>query len=144
MACKNVCKLCDKLVISTAVTFTNGNLVITIPAGSYNNNEKYCIIIAQSIPTTTTIGAPVYIQIGTGTELYPLTKRNCRQVTVCGVRTRTKYCTCCETNQTGGLFRMLGNPCCQPNNDLRSINGTAPAPAPDPAPAAVAVTNKSK
>ncbi len=127
MACKNVCKLCDRLVISTAVTFTNGNLVITIPAGSYNNNEKYCIVIAQSIPTTTTIGAPVYIQIGAGTELYPLTKRNCRQVTACGVRTRTKYCTCCETNQTGGLFKMLGNPCCQPNNDLRSINGTAPA-----------------
>ena len=61
MACKNVCKLCDKLVISTAVAFTNGNLVITIPAGSYNNNEKYCIVIAQSIPTTTTIAAPVYI-----------------------------------------------------------------------------------
>ena len=68
MACKNVCKLCDKLVISTAVAFTNGNLVITIPACSYNNNEKYCIVIAQSIPTTTTIAAPVYIQIGTGTE----------------------------------------------------------------------------
>lgn len=127
MACKNVCKLCDRLVISTAVAFTNGNLVITIPAGSYDNNEKYCIVIAQSIPTTTTIGAPVYIQIGAGTELYPLTKRNCRQVTACGVRTRTKYSTCCETNQTGGLFKMLGNPCCQPNNDLRSINGTAPA-----------------
>lgn len=86
---------------------------------------------------TTTIGAPVYIQIGAGTELYPLTKRNCRQVTACGVRTRTKYCTCCETNQTGGLFKMLGNPCCQPNNDLRSIDGTAPV-------AAAAVTNKSK
>ena len=138
MACKNVCKLCDRLVISTAVTFTNGNLVITIPAGSYNNNEKYCIVIAQSIPTTTTIGAPVYIQIGTGIELYPLTKRNCRQVTACGVRTRTKYCTCCGTNQAGGLFRMLGNPCCQPNNDLRSINGTAPAPV------VTVAANKSK
>ena len=138
MACKNVCKLCDKLVISTAVAFTNGNLVNTIPAASYKNNEKYCIVIAQSIPITTTIAAPVYIQIGTGTELYPLTKRNCRQVTACGVRTRTKYCTCCETNQTGGLFRMLGNPCCQPNNDLESINGTAQAPA------AAVVTNKSK
>ena len=137
MACKNVCKLCDKLVISTAVAFTNGNLVITIPAGSYNNNEKYCIVIAQSIPTTTMISAPVYIQIGAGTELYPLTKRNSRQVTACGIRTRTKYCTCCETNQTGGLFRMLGNPYCQPNNDLKSIDGTAPA-------VVVAVTNKSK
>ena len=116
---------------------TTNELVIGLPAGTYFNNCKYCIVIAQSIPTTTTIGAPVYIQIGTGTELYPLTKRNCRRVTACGVRTRTKYCTCCETNQTGGLFRMLGNPWCQQNNDLRSINGTAPA-------AVVAVTNKSK
>ena len=41
MACKNVCTLCDKLVISTAVAFATGNLVITIPAGSHNNNEKY-------------------------------------------------------------------------------------------------------
>lgn len=126
MACKNVCKLCDKFIISTAVAFTGGNLVITLPAGAYNNNEKYCIVIAQAIPTDTTIGAPVYVQIGTGTTLYPLVKRNCRQVTACGVRTRTRYSTCVETTPTGGLFRLLGNPCCQPNNDLRSIDGTAP------------------
>ena len=45
MACKNVCKLCDKLIISTAVTFTAGTgLVITIPEGSYSDNCKYCIV----------------------------------------------------------------------------------------------------
>ena len=49
MSCKNVCKLCDHLVISQAVAFTGGNLVITLPAGSYNNGEKYCIVIAQSL-----------------------------------------------------------------------------------------------
>ena len=53
MSCKNVCKLCNRLVISQAVAFTGGNLVITLPAGSYNNGEKYCIVIAQSIPETT-------------------------------------------------------------------------------------------
>ena len=37
MACKNVCKLCDKLVISSAVTFTGGNLVINLPAGNYGD-----------------------------------------------------------------------------------------------------------
>ena len=70
MACKNVCKLCDKLIISTAVTFTPGTgLIITIPAGAYNDGCKYCIVIAQSIPAATTISAPVFIQIGTGTAL---------------------------------------------------------------------------
>lgn len=74
MSCKNVCKLCSHLVISQSVSFTGGNLVITLPAGSYSNGEKYCIVIAQSIPEATTITAPVMIQIGTGTTLYPLEK----------------------------------------------------------------------
>lgn len=126
MACKNVCKLCNKLIISTAVAFTGGNLVITIPEGAYNECEKYCIVIAQSIPTTTTITAPVYIQIGTGAVLYPLQKCDCAQATACSIRTRTKYSTCVVTTPTGGSFRLLGNLCCAPNNNLRSINGTAP------------------
>lgn len=124
--CKNVCKLCNRLVISQAVAFTGGNLVITLPAGSYNNGEKYCIVIAQSIPETTTINAPVMIQIGTGTTLYPLQNRCCAQVTACGVRTRTKYATRVATNATGGVFKMLGNPACSPSNNLTAINGTAP------------------
>lgn len=125
MACSNVCKLCKKLVISTAVSFTDGNLVITLPAGAYNANEKYCIVVAQSIPATTTINAPVYIQIGTGTVLYPLQKCNCAQATACGIRTRTKYSTIISTTPTGGAFKLLGNLCCAPNNNLSSINGTA-------------------
>lgn len=126
MACKNVCKLCDNFVVSQGVTFTGGNLVINLPAGSYANNRKICIVIAQSIPDATTINAPVYVTIGSGTQLYPLVKRNCRQVTACGIRTRTRYSTCVETTSTGGLFKMLGDPCCSPNNNLASINGTTP------------------
>ena len=129
MACKNVCRLCDNLVISQSVTFTGGNLIVNIPAGSYANNRKICIVIAQAIPTATTINAPVYVTIGTGTVLYPLVKKNCRQVTACGLRTRTRYSTCVETTPTGGLFKMLGQPCCSPNNNLTSINGTAPTVA---------------
>ena len=128
-ACKNVCRLCDNLVISQSVTFTGGNLIVNIPAGSYANNRKICIVIAQAIPTATTINAPVYVTIGTGTVLYPLVKKNCRQVTACGLRTRTRYSTCVETTPTGGLFKMLGQPCCSPNNNLTSINGTAPTVA---------------
>jgi hypothetical protein len=126
MACSNVCKLCDKIRISTAVTFTAPNLVITLPQGSYENGEKYCIVIAQSIPDATTINAPVFIQIGEGTEQYPLQRCNCAQATACNIRTRTRYATRVVTTPTSGSFRLLGNVCCAPNNNLEAINGTAP------------------
>lgn len=132
MACKGVCRLCNRLVISQSVTFADGTLLINLPAGSYSNGCKYCIVVAQAIPDTVTINAPVAITIGTGTEQYPLTKSNCAQVTACGIRTRTRYPTCVSTNATGGTFRLLGRCCCAPNNALRSINGTAPTPAPAP------------
>ena len=126
MACKNVCRMCDHLVISASVEFTDGNLVVTLPADSFRNGEKVCIVIAQAIPEETTITAPVVIQIGDGTEQYPLTTRCCAQVTACGIRTRTKYATRVVTSATGGVFRMLGDPACSPNYNLQSINGTAP------------------
>ena len=127
MACKNVCRLCNHLVISEAVAFTGGNLVITLPENSFNDGEKVCLVIAQAIPQDTTITAPVVIQIGTGTEQYPLTTRCCAPVTACGVRTRTRYATRVVTSASGAAFRMLGDPMCSPNYNRQSINGTAPA-----------------
>lgn len=127
--CKPVCKLCNNFVMSSSISFTGGNLIINIPAGSYSNGQRVCLVTAQAIPADTTINALVYVTIGTGTELYPLTTRNCRQVTASGIRTRTRYSTCVVTNATGGTFRMLGQPCCSPNNQLTSINGTAPTTA---------------
>lgn len=126
MGCKNVCRLCDRLVISQAVTFADGTLTINIPAGSYANGCKYCLVVAQTIPAETTITAPVVITIGDGTEEYPLTRCNCAQVTACGIRTRTKYSTIVSTSATGGTFKMLGKPCCSPDNSLAAIDGTAP------------------
>lgn len=125
--CKNVCRLCDRLILSQSVVFTSGTgLIITIPEGAYNDGQKYCIVIAQSIPAETTISAPVFVKIGTGSVLYPLDKCDCTQATACSMRTRTKYSTRVETTPTGGIFKLLGNVCCAPNNNLRSINGTAP------------------
>lgn len=126
MACKPVCRLCDRLIISQGVTFAGGVLTVNLPAGSYQNGEKYCIVIAQAIPDATTINAPVVITIGAGTVQYPLTKCNCAQVTACGIRTRTRYSTVVSTNATGGSFKLLGKPCCAPSNALAAIDGTAP------------------
>ena len=81
MDCNNVCRLCDRLILSQAVTFAGGTLTINIPAGSYNNGAKYCIVVAQAIPAETTINAPVVITIGSGTTQYPLVNRCCAQIT---------------------------------------------------------------
>lgn len=127
MACKNVCKLCKNLVISQSVVFTAGTgLIINIPAGSYSDCERVCIVVAQTIPDETTITAPVFISIGDGTVLYPLNKCDCTQATACSIRTRTKYSTRVETTATGGIFKLLGNIPCSPNNNLTAIDGTAP------------------
>lgn len=129
--CKPVCKLCDKLVISSAVNYeaATNSLLVQIPAGDYRDGCKYCLVVAQAIPATTTIGAQVYITIGTGAERYPVVKKNCAQLTACGLRTRTKYSVCVDTSSTGGVFRLLGSTCCEPCNDLPSINGIAPTVA---------------
>lgn len=126
MANKAVCKLCDRLVLSQAVTFAAGVLTINLPAGSYNNGQKYCIVIAQAIPAATTITAPVVITIGTGTETYPLLGSCCQKLTACSIRTRTRYATKVVTDAAGGSFRLLGRACCSPNYALTSIDGTAP------------------
>ena len=127
MACRDTCRLCDNLAISQSVVFTAGTgLIINIPAGSYSDCEKVCIIVAQSIPAATTITSPVYISIGEGAELYPLTRCDCSQVTACGIRTRTKYSTRVATSPTGGTFKLIGKASCTPNNNLTAIDGTAP------------------
>lgn len=123
------CRLCDRLIISQAVTFTAPNLIINLPAGAYQNCERYCIVVAQAIPDATTINAPVFITIGDGTELYPLNRCNGVQATASGIRTRTRYATRVSTTATGGAFRLLGKICCYPTDNLTSIDGTAPAAA---------------
>ena len=126
MSCKYNCRLCDRLIISEAVTFTAPNLIINIPGGSYQNCEKCCVVVAQAIPAETTITAPVFITIGDGTELYPLVRCNGAQATASGIRTRTRYATRVSTTATGGSFQLLGKICCYPTDVLTAIDGTAP------------------
>ena len=126
MACKSVCQVCKKLVINQAINFTDNTLIVDLPAGSYQDGCKYCIIFAQTIPQTATIGSNVVFTIGSGTVQYPLVNRCCRPVTACGIRTRTKYSVVVETTASGATFKMLGNPACSPSNNLTAINGTAP------------------
>ena len=126
MSCPASKRLCDKLVISDSVTFVGGNLVIDLPAASYGNCQKYCIVVAQTIPATTTITAPVVISIGGDTTvLYPLVDCDCAPVTACAINTRTRYSTCVQTDATSGTFKLLGKlPCSRCADNLLAI----PAP----------------
>lgn len=132
MACQNTCKLCDNLIISSAVTFADGTLTINIPDRVYNNGCKYCIVVAQTIPDTTTINAPVVITIGTSTTTYPLVDNCCRQITACQIKTRTRYSTRIVTSSTSGSFKLLG--CIKSaENQLASLPAPVTAAAPTPA-----------
>lgn len=126
MACKPSCQLCDKLVISQSVTSTTidgvATLLIDLPARAYNDGCKYCIIIAQTIPAETPISAVVAFTIGGDTTtVYPFTRCDCSQVTVCAIRTRTRYSTKVSTNAIGGVFKSLGGLSCCPTNNLGSL-----------------------
>lgn len=125
--CGYIKKVCDRLVYSETVTFTAPNLVIDLPEGSYNNCERYCIVVTDAIPDATTINAPVFFTIGGGTVLYPFVDCTGNQLTARNLSTRYRYSTCVSTTPTGGSFRLLGRACVMAaDNNLTSIDGTAP------------------
>lgn len=124
--------LCERLIISDAVTFADDTLTINIPEGTYSNCCRYCIVVAQTIPTDTTITAPVVITIGDDATTYPLTTCNCAPVSACQISTRTKYTVVVNTTTTGGTFKLIGKlPCSLCSNNLPSLPAPA-APAPTP------------
>ena len=126
MSCKNSCRLCHRFVISENVTFDGTSLVINIPAGGYNDGCRYCLVVAQTIPAATTINAPVVVTIGAGTVQYPVVRCDCAPATACNIHTRTRYNVRVETSSTGGTFRLLNRTCNSCDNNLLSIDGTAP------------------
>lgn len=132
MSCENVRTLCKRLVISDSVTFADDTLLIDIPAGTYMDNEKYCIVVAQSIPDETTINAPVAITIGGDTTTtYPLMNCDCSTVYACSINTRTRYSVCVKTGIADGVFRLLGKiPCSRCADNALSLPITPAATTP--------------
>lgn len=119
--CIRNCKLCDKFILSQSITFTGGNLVVDLPAASYQNCSKYCIVLAQSIPTTATINAPVVFTIGAGTTQYPFVNTNCTPIYASQVRTRRIYSTRVNTAVNAGVFKYIGKSCL-PSNATTTIS----------------------
>lgn len=128
--CNGNCKLCDSIVISDSVTVVAvggiDTLVIDVPATSFRNCDKLCLVIAQAIPDTATINMPVAISIGgVTTTVYPLVNFNCSQATACSIRTRTRYKLMVQTTPTGAVFKACARLACAPNNNLAAIPAVA-------------------
>ena len=120
------CRLCPNIVISTAVTLVTidgvDTLVIDIPTGFYPDCRRVCLVVAQTIPTTTPITAPVAISIGGDTTtVYPIVNCDCTQVTACAIRTRTKYGLRINTTATSAVFKTLKKLTCYPTDTLSVI-----------------------
>lgn len=127
--CIKNCKLCNSLVISTAVTFAGGTLTVDLPAGSYNDNQKYCIVIAQTIPDTATINAPVVFTIGgVADPTYPFVNQCSEPILASQLRTRRLYPTRVNTSVTTGVFRYVGN-CDLPQTDVNNAPSLPITPA---------------
>lgn len=150
MSCNRNCnRLCPNLIISNSVSVVTVNgtdtLLINIPEGTYANGYKYCIVVAQSIPSTATINMPVAVSIGGDTAtVYPLTNRCCAQVTACAIRTRTRYPVCVSTSATGGTFKVLSGLSCAPNNAIESLPVTTTTTAAGAAVTAVTARTTKK
>lgn len=115
-------KLCPHFVVTTAVAFTDGSLILTLPDDvTYADGHKYCIVIGQTIPDTTTLNAPVVAVIGTGTEQFALTRCGV-PVVAQQISTRVKYPVCVRTTQTGGAFVVLRELCPVDSTTLNSLN----------------------
>ena len=122
------CLLCRRFVGSTSVAVAGTNLVVNIPAASYNNGTRICLGILQELPDTATINMPVVITIGTDTTQYSLVKCDGNSVTASNISFRGLYKLKVQTNSTSAVFRVLNGLCCSPNNNLPAIPVvTAPA-----------------
>ena len=125
--CIKKCQLCSRFLTSQSIVYnaTTNQLIVDLPAGSYQNCSKYCIAFVQSIPTETTINAQVVFTIGGDqTIAYPFLNKDCTPIYASQVRTRRIYPTRVNTAVNSGVFKYIGD-CCLPSN-ATTINQSIP------------------
>lgn len=128
--CNNSCNECPRKIYSDSVSVVTVNavptLVVDLPAQSFNNCQRGCIVITQNIPEAATITMPVAVSIGgVTTTVYPVVDCNCATVTAPQLRTRRRYPFVVKVEGTSGTFKILRNLSCSCGNN----GGVIPAPA---------------
>ena len=119
-------RLCPRFIMTTAVTFADGTLTLTLPdTVTYADRCRYCIVIAQALPDGVTLDADVVAVIGTGTTEFPLVDRCGAPVTAQQVFTRRRYPVLVSTTATGGTIRVLCGLPCIDGTSLNALNDAA-------------------
>lgn len=120
--CIRNCKLCNKLILSTAINYdaTTNTVIVGLPENSYGNCCKYCIVLAQNVPSSATINARVVFSIGTDPTQYPFVNCDCTPVYASQIRTRRIYPTRVNTAVDTGVFKYIGK-CKLPCNATTTI-----------------------
>lgn len=118
--CNNSCNECSRKIYSDSVTVVTvddvDTLVIDVPAQSFTNCQRGCIVLIQNVPTTATISMPVAVSIGgVTTTVYPVLDCNCNTVTACQLRTRRRYPFVVKVAAGSGTFKILRNLSCAPD-----------------------------
>ena len=120
------CRICKRFVGSLSVTATATALIINIPDATYNNCDRLCLAVLQTIPTTATRGLPVVVTIGADTTQYPLVRCNGTPVTQEYVGEGNIYQLKVLTTSSSAVFRVLNNLCAVSTN-IPAIPVVAPA-----------------
>lgn len=109
--CIKNCKLCKRLILTQAISYNAGvnQLIVDLPAGSYGNCERYCIVFSQAIPTNARLDAQVVFTIGGDQTVgYQFLNCDCSPVYASQIRTRRVYHTRVSTRVGGGVFKYIG------------------------------------
>lgn len=126
MACNRSCRECHKKVYVNTVAFTDGVLILTLPADkTYTDGCQYCFVITTTIPNTVTRNAPVAAVIGTGTVQYPLLTRCGAQVLEQQLTSRERYPFRVSTTSVGGNLVILRALPCVERTTLAALNDAA-------------------
>lgn len=101
------CDTCRRNIYSSGVSIVDGTLVIDIPATSFYNCQKGCLLIVQDFPAETTLAAPVAISIGGDTTtLYPVIGCN-GQITATMITPNKRYPFIVVLNTTPGSIKIV-------------------------------------
>lgn len=111
MECIRNCKLCNNLILSTAINYdtATNTVIVGLPANTFGNCQKYCIVLAQTIPEAATINSQVVFTVGTNPTQYPFLNKNCVLVYATQIRTRRIYPVKVSTTINNGVFKYVGN-----------------------------------
>lgn len=100
------CGGCTHFVKTNDITLNNSVLELNIPEETYNNKEKVCICVAQTIPDVKNTDK-VTVTIGKNATQYPLVTRRGNFVHADQIRSRKVY----HTNVATDTAVFLVSPC---------------------------------